>query len=133
MKGDDRVRACAWCQKNVYNLSNLTRPEAVALVASAIGPEATQPGICVRFFRRADGPVLTQDCPVGPTKWKRRIGYAVTGVAAVLTLAASLALRFKGTPWARPTPPQSDAEQGLMVLWRASSAPRPPGPPSGRT
>jgi hypothetical protein len=60
MVGDDRVRRCELCQLNVYNISELTRPEAEALVARSEGTR-----LCVRFFRREDGTVLTQDCPVG--------------------------------------------------------------------
>jgi hypothetical protein len=32
MTGDERVRACAECNKNVYNLSNMTRVEDEALI-----------------------------------------------------------------------------------------------------
>ena len=32
MTGDDRVRFCDRCRKNVYNLSSLTREQAEALV-----------------------------------------------------------------------------------------------------
>ena len=33
MLGDDRVRHCGDCNKNVYNLSGMTRDEAEALIA----------------------------------------------------------------------------------------------------
>src|SRR5258706_11446069 len=42
MVGDDRVRHCARCDKNVYNLSGMTRDEAEMLVA---GKHA----LCVRY------------------------------------------------------------------------------------
>jgi hypothetical protein len=59
MSGDDRVRFCSHCSLNVYNLSAMSRGEAEALVAEREGR------ICVRFHRRADGTVLSRDCPVG--------------------------------------------------------------------
>ena len=59
MKGDERVRACAQCRLNVYNLSELSRTEAENLIRQKEGR------LCVRFFRRADGTILTKDCPVG--------------------------------------------------------------------
>jgi hypothetical protein len=59
MPGDDRVRFCPDCRLNVYNLSAMTRPEAEALAARREGR------LCVRFYRRADDTVLTQDCPRG--------------------------------------------------------------------
>ncbi len=59
MSGDDRVRFCHDCRLNVYNLSAMTRAEAEALVREKEGR------LCVRFYRRKDGTVLTRDCP-GP-------------------------------------------------------------------
>ena len=59
MAGDDFARHCAECSKNVYNLSLLTRAEANELIREKEGT------LCVRFFRRFDGTVLTADCPVG--------------------------------------------------------------------
>lgn len=59
MKGDARVRFCGACHLNVYNLSALTRLQAEELITKREGR------LCVRFLRRADGTVLTQDCPVG--------------------------------------------------------------------
>jgi hypothetical protein len=59
MHGDDRVRFCARCSLHVYNLSALTREAAKALVNEKEGR------LCTRFYRRADGAVLTADCPHG--------------------------------------------------------------------
>lgn len=67
MKGGDRVRFCSDCKKNVYNLSAMTRAEAIALV-----DELEPDGFCGRFFRRADGTMLTADCPVGLAEQLRR-------------------------------------------------------------
>jgi hypothetical protein len=59
MRGGDRVRFCDHCQLNVYNLSALTRSAAEKLVIDREGR------LCVRFYRRPDDTVLTQDCPRG--------------------------------------------------------------------
>jgi hypothetical protein len=59
MIGDERVRFCGQCQLNVYNLSALTRDQAESVIAG------TEGRLCVRFYRRKDGSILTQDCPVG--------------------------------------------------------------------
>jgi hypothetical protein len=56
MRGSDRVRFCARCKKHVYNLSGMTRDQAEDLIRQNEG------GMCVRFYRRTDGTVLTQDC-----------------------------------------------------------------------
>ena len=59
MIGTERKRYCGDCKLNVYNLSGMSRTEAENLITNSEGR------LCVRFFRRADGSVLTQDCPVG--------------------------------------------------------------------
>jgi hypothetical protein len=78
MAGDDRVRFCGTCKKNVYNLSALQRSEAEALVARHEGK------MCATFFQRADGTVLTADCPVGRRRTKVRFLRRVTTAAAAL-------------------------------------------------
>lgn len=61
LRGDAgaRARFCGSCQKNVYDLSSMTRVDALALI------ERHEGSCCVRFYKRADGTVLTEDCPVG--------------------------------------------------------------------
>lgn len=81
MVGDDRVRACADCQKSVYNLSDMTRDEAQALIVEKEGR------LCVRYFQRADGTILLKDCVVGVRQRRRRRIVAV-GLTASLAGAA---------------------------------------------
>jgi hypothetical protein len=92
MYGDDRVRYCGECRLNVYNISGMTRVEAERLIASKEGR------LCVRFYRRADGTVLTKDCPVGLAAVRRRMARVASAVAGfvfgILTgTGATLALR----------------------------------------
>jgi hypothetical protein len=81
MVGDERVRFCGQCSLNVYNLSGMTKSEAERLVAQAEGR------LCIRYYRRADGTILTKDCPVGLRAIRRR-------AARVATACASAALSF---------------------------------------
>jgi hypothetical protein len=86
MEGDERMRFCQQCGLNVYNLSALTRPEAEALVAR------TEGRLCARLYRRADGTVLTKDCPEGLRAVRLRVGRAAgAAFAAVVGLFASVA------------------------------------------
>ena len=68
MYGDDRKRFCGDCKLNVYNLSGMSREEAEALIMNAEGR------LCVRFYKRRDGSVITGDCPVGWARVKQRAG-----------------------------------------------------------
>lgn len=56
MSGDERVRHCSLCERNVYNISGMSRDEAVKFI------EGTGGKVCLRFYRRADGTILTQPC-----------------------------------------------------------------------
>ena len=67
MRGDERVRFCAQCNLNVYNLSNMSRREAEAVVTRAEGR------LCIRYYRRRDGTILTDNCPTGVRVLKRRL------------------------------------------------------------
>src|SRR5919199_4711871 len=89
MVGDERVRYCDRCSLHVYNLSGMTRREAEALVTS------TEGRLCVRYYRRADGTVLTRNCPVGLSAIRRRVSRAAGAVlSAALGFFAGLGLDF---------------------------------------
>lgn len=94
MAGGDRVRHCGSCRQNVYDLSSMTRREAEALV------RRTEGRLCVRFFRRADGTILTKDCPVGLAAVRRRLRLLGGALAA-----AFLGLFFAGCAKAPPQGP----------------------------
>jgi len=77
MVGDERVRFCGQCSKNVYNFSAMTRSEATALVKERTGE------LCVRMYKREDGTVMTADCPVGAKKKVvRRLALVGAGLGA---------------------------------------------------
>lgn len=86
MAGDDRRRFCDGCQLHVYDLSAMQRSEAEQLLGEQRGSR-----LCVRFFRRSDGTVLTQDCPVGLRAVRQRLlrTLAVTA-AAVVSLVSTV-------------------------------------------
>lgn len=95
MRGGERVRHCGQCRQNVYNLSEMSRPEALALI------QAREGRMCVRLFRRPDGTMVTQDC------WERlraarRRGRIAFMVALVVIGFSQLALKVAG----------------VMAIWR---------------
>lgn len=56
MVGDDRVRHCAACALEVFNLWEMTRAKATSLLRERTGR------LCLRLYRRLDGTILTRDC-----------------------------------------------------------------------
>ncbi len=98
MTGSDRIRHCAQCQKHVYDLSRLTAVAAVSLI------QEHQGNVCVRFWRREDGTMLTADCPVGVRRQvRRRRQRMATSMAAALVLAFLAATPRPPKPRKRPT------------------------------
>lgn len=78
MIGDERVRFCGQCELNVYNLSAMTKAQAENLIVR------TEGRLCVRFYRRKDGSILTQDCPVGLRALRQRMSRIRRAVAVAL-------------------------------------------------
>src|SRR5947209_11298008 len=114
MVGDERMRYCGQCNLHVYNLSGMTKREAEALITN------TEGRLCVRFYRRGDGTVLTRNCPVGLRALKQRASrIAGAALSAVLGFFAGVDLGFgrpaTTTPHvmgavARPAPQSYDAD-----------------------
>jgi len=93
MIGTDRVRFCGQCNLNVYNLSSMTKTEAESLIAQ------TEGRLCVRFYRRTDGSILTRNCPIGLRAIQRRVSYIWKAVSAVvISFFAGLGLYRAITP-----------------------------------
>lgn len=86
MLGDKCKRFCSQCELNVYNLSEMTQREAENFLFEAEGR------VCVRLYRRQDGTVITQDCPVGWQAVKRK-------VSRVATATFGLIIGFFGGLW----------------------------------
>src|ERR1039457_6631964 len=77
------------CNKNVYNLSAMTRRQAEALLRE------TEGRLCARLYRRADGTILTENCPAGLRAISRRISrVAGAAMSAVATLTSATAAQF---------------------------------------
>lgn len=81
MSGDHKVRFCSLCGLNVYNLSASRQAEAQELVREREGR------LCVRFYRRSDGSVLTSDCPIGLRAARLRLARLAGTMAALLAAA----------------------------------------------
>jgi len=120
MYGDERKRFCAECKLNVYNLSEMTKAQAESFVQNAEGR------VCVRLYRRKDGTVITQDCPVGWAKIRQRArAVATAAFSLILSLFSGLLLvsvfaRQRSSevgvlrPLATPTPKSTPKTMPLM-------------------
>ncbi len=83
MTGDDRARACSMCSRNVYNLSDMTKKEAVEFL------EENGVSQCLTFYRREDGTIMTDDCPVALRKLRDQCKLAMRMVAVTVAFLLS--------------------------------------------
>ena len=109
MTGDERVRHCSECNLNVYNLSAMTERQVRELIASSRGKR-----LCGRFYRRADGTVLTQDCPWSLRTIRRKASrFAAAIMAAMMSIGAAF-----GKNHSQQSPSQAAANrQAKAGIW----------------
>lgn len=93
MEGDERSRLCGLCGLQVYNFAALSQAEIEALIEARRGQR-----VCAMLFRRADGTVLTRDCPVGQVRVTRRRRLIAAAAGLVSMLWAWLGLRDDRSP-----------------------------------
>src|SRR5262249_25658731 len=82
MPGGTQVRHCSQCNLDVYNFSEMTATEVETLIAARTGR------LCGRFYQRADGTMLTKNCPVG---FRSALLRSARAAAAALTTLVSIA------------------------------------------
>jgi hypothetical protein len=117
MYGDERIRHCGSCRKNVYNVAELTRAQATALIAS-------REPVCLRIYRRPDGTVVTNDC-WSRLRAARRRGMWAFLVMLVIVAWAQVAAMFVGVAGLRRLIPH-------RALGSSTLAPAMVAPPSPR-
>ncbi len=86
MQGDERERHCGDCNKSVFNLSAMTGVEASALLAGNVDGR-----LCVRFYQRPDGTVMTGDCSTSARAFAKRTLRKLPAMAGSAVLALSVA------------------------------------------
>lgn len=85
MQGDAQKRYCGYCDKHVYNLSQMSRREAENLL------RATNGKLCARFERNADGRIHTMDEPIALPRFNQKfLRLAATTMSAALSLSPTV-------------------------------------------
>lgn len=102
MNGDERARFCGQCSKHVFNLSAMTRVEIETLVREKEGK------FCGRFHRRADGTMLTADCPSRLRRMRERLARLGGALCALVLSVAGCA--------PRETNPNRGEEKGKVLM-----------------
>jgi hypothetical protein len=111
MVGDERVRHCAECNLNVYNLSAMTERQVHELIVDNRGKR-----LCTRFYRRADGTVLTQDCPWSLRVLTRKVSRLAAAVlTAIMGVTVAMA-RNKPRPATCECSQSQQKESGIKLV-----------------
>ncbi len=114
MAGDDLVRVCHACSRNVYRLQDLTVAEAAELLGRKEG--RSRP----RLFRRADGSLLAGDCPEALRRRFRRrlVRLSAVGLTAIVLMCpVSVVLQRIQTPGFPRTPSGPKADLHGWTRW----------------
>lgn len=125
MEGDERTRYCGSCRLHVHNLSAMSSAQAEALVERTLGQGER---LCGFFYQRADGTVMTQDCPVGLVVVRARVRRRLARIAAALGMVATGGAMAAGG--ARDSAPRLRALRPFSIIaeWLAPTPPPPPAP-----
>lgn len=81
--GDPAVRHCSACRLQVHDLSAMTAERAEELLRAAGRSER----LCIAFYQREDGTILTRDCPVGLRAARQHAARIARRIAAAVGLA----------------------------------------------
>ena len=111
MVGDERVRHCSECNLNVYNLSAMTERQVKQLISGNQGQR-----VCLRLYRRADGTILTQDCPWSLRALKRRVSRIASAVLTAVLSVGVAAAKPKPKQNPQPATQSQRGESGLVVI-----------------
>lgn len=105
MSGNERSRHCGLCDLNVYNIASMTPDEIRTTILEKEGRK------CIRLLKRADGTVITRDCPVGVSKYRKRMGKRAAAVFGTI-----LGFFTIGYSQQNPPPERSSTSAKRIVL-----------------
>ena len=118
MAGDEKKRFCSRCSKTVVNLSTMTEPERLALLAHS-RPE----DLCVAYYRRLQGGAVSAEDPLRESERAgvKQYGVAALSAAALVIVAAfaadKLAEKAAAPPANELTAQQSEKDnQTVMIM-----------------
>ncbi len=84
MVGDERERFCNQCSLNVYNISSMTKAEAEEFLSLR-----KQGRLCVQFYKRKDGTIITDNCPSGLKALRDKTHKLLKTASAFIALIAT--------------------------------------------
>lgn len=84
MIGDERERFCNQCSLNVYNISSMSNAEAEEFLSLR-----TEGRLCVQYYKRKDGTIITDNCPTGLKSIRNKSRKLLKAASAFLALLST--------------------------------------------
>jgi hypothetical protein len=124
MSGDDQRRFCSQCKLHVYNLSEMSERQAEEFLRKQ---SAEKKRSCLRFFRRADGTILTKDCHTIRAHLRRTLNvwFRLTAVCASFLVSTVSARGKENTDAQTVSPVQTSKYQPGTVFLGEATIPTP--------
>ena len=120
LDGDGCTRHCRQCELDVHNFSDMTRTEVESILANTTGR------LCATWYRRADGTMMTRDCPVGLAAVRRHARRAAVLVGGFLTLLIAGGMTAMGFRTARSDVTDYGPIMGDITMPAVQPMPAPP-------
>lgn len=119
MHGDERVRSCDRCQRQVFDLTEMSTAEAAAIL------EVAKHRPCVRFYRKRDGRIMIADGSAGlrGAIW-RRLRRHIAWAASLFSFLFFPGCHTQGVPVRRIKPHAVSVHE--TVTSPGESSPHPP-------
>ncbi len=115
MAGDDRIRFCGECSKYVYRFEEMSSADIRRLI------EEKEGHLCAQLARRTDGTLITNDCPVGLERARKRRRLAKLFALVPLSFLAAAVGSAAFLMHSKPAPTALDAQppnlEELKELW----------------
>jgi hypothetical protein len=87
MTGDEKTRHCGECGLNVHNFGAMSEDEIAGVLRIKLDDPAAR--VCARIYQRADGTMLTEDCPKGLAAVRARVRRSFVRIAAAIGLMSA--------------------------------------------
>jgi hypothetical protein len=123
MNGSERQRSCGGCSRTVFNISDMTRREAEAFLREN-GSSA-----CMKFYRRTDGTIMTDDCPRALRKLRDQCKFAARIAVGLVAFAVSFPAALAQSVQTRDTTPITDNVKRIESNAKNANQPSLDSPP----
>lgn len=113
MSGDERIRHCAGCGKEVYNLTAMSADETNSLISTVAGGGEKR---CVRLYQRDDGTLAATGPLPTPHVRARPLQFTIRFLMMIIAACAALLGLSKWRPLDKKPPKLPPAANSQIIM-----------------